>query len=509
MPGKRPAPLLDELLESGPTGQQPAPNVGMAMLLGRINNIMPVVAKKSVGDVARTTPTKQSGIGEVSQPATPGIFRRTVTPIASQQQWCFTPIATPSPSSRFTAFEHHRWGMTPGARAAAAAKSGSNPPALLAGAFSAAAAAQEPPVTSAWAAGLMGSLPVTQVASYQGPGILSLHEALRPFKDTSPKRRDDDSDSDDASSQGEQTLRSLKAAASPPPGALHPSIGSASHAIGACKRCCFFPRGRCMNGYDCEFCHYEHEKRKRKNKKKGKQVASCRLQGAQPVLSQASSNASKPCVAGLCAALGRGGSHALSIPATFATGSALVGPSHMDLPDQVTVQDLGFHSIGSAVPIARPFLTGSQAPTKAQLQPQPGRSASFAHDAPAAYHTYQVSPMLQMPCSSAIPPYQATYQVGDTSYYMQQALPTMGTGVPFCAAPPQPQAISMSIGLSMVAVDSAMPQSFQAAVSWHQHQPPNGVQQRLPIADQHLAQAYAAVPPPPMQPPKLQWQMPF
>lgn len=32
----------------------------------------------------------------------------------------------------------------------------------------------------------------------------------------------------------------------------------------------FFPRNRCNNGYDCDFCHYEHEKRKRKNKKSKK-----------------------------------------------------------------------------------------------------------------------------------------------------------------------------------------------------------------------------------------------
>lgn len=48
-----------------------------------------------------------------------------------------------------------------------------------------------------------------------------------------------------------------------------PSMGSAQHAEGACKRCCFFPKGRCQNGYNCEFCHFEHEKRKRKKKKKG------------------------------------------------------------------------------------------------------------------------------------------------------------------------------------------------------------------------------------------------
>lgn len=52
----------------------------------------------------------------------------------------------------------------------------------------------------------------------------------------------------------------------------HPSRGSVLHAEGQCKRCCFFPRNRCSNGYDCEFCHYEHDKRsnrKRKAKKSG------------------------------------------------------------------------------------------------------------------------------------------------------------------------------------------------------------------------------------------------
>jgi len=49
-----------------------------------------------------------------------------------------------------------------------------------------------------------------------------------------------------------------------------PSAGSARHGEGTCKRCCFFPKGRCSNGYDCQFCHFAHEKRKAKNKKKKK-----------------------------------------------------------------------------------------------------------------------------------------------------------------------------------------------------------------------------------------------
>lgn len=50
-----------------------------------------------------------------------------------------------------------------------------------------------------------------------------------------------------------------------------PSVGSAGHAHGLCKRCCFFPKGRCLNGYACNFCHFSHEKRIRKNKHKNRQ----------------------------------------------------------------------------------------------------------------------------------------------------------------------------------------------------------------------------------------------
>jgi len=45
-----------------------------------------------------------------------------------------------------------------------------------------------------------------------------------------------------------------------------PSIGSIGHFAGQCSRCCFQTKGRCLNGYNCRFCHYEHEKRPRKKK---------------------------------------------------------------------------------------------------------------------------------------------------------------------------------------------------------------------------------------------------
>lgn len=52
--------------------------------------------------------------------------------------------------------------------------------------------------------------------------------------------------------------------------AVLPSVGSAAHSEGKCKRCCFFPKGRCSNGVDCQFCHFAHEKRKAAKTKKKK-----------------------------------------------------------------------------------------------------------------------------------------------------------------------------------------------------------------------------------------------
>lgn len=55
-----------------------------------------------------------------------------------------------------------------------------------------------------------------------------------------------------------------------------PSIGSAGHADGTCKRCAFFPKGRCKNGADCTHCHFEHPKplrsRRRKRCAKGAEI---------------------------------------------------------------------------------------------------------------------------------------------------------------------------------------------------------------------------------------------
>jgi len=66
------------------------------------------------------------------------------------------------------------------------------------------------------------------------------------------------------------------------PDAKLPSLGSASHGLGQCKRCCFEPKGRCMNGENCQFCHFAHEKRKPKHKKKAKKSRRKRGSAASP-----------------------------------------------------------------------------------------------------------------------------------------------------------------------------------------------------------------------------------
>lgn len=47
---------------------------------------------------------------------------------------------------------------------------------------------------------------------------------------------------------------------------LFPSVGSAGHFSGECSRCCFFPKGRCQNGADCNFCHFDHDVQPRRKR---------------------------------------------------------------------------------------------------------------------------------------------------------------------------------------------------------------------------------------------------
>jgi len=52
-----------------------------------------------------------------------------------------------------------------------------------------------------------------------------------------------------------------------------PSIGSALHGKGECKRCNFFSKGRCQNGRNCTFCHFTHDKRKPSRQEKRERQA--------------------------------------------------------------------------------------------------------------------------------------------------------------------------------------------------------------------------------------------
>lgn len=62
-------------------------------------------------------------------------------------------------------------------------------------------------------------------------------------------------------SQHEDVSAIVSSASADPVGL--PSIGSAGHEQGLCKRCAFFPKGRCKNGADCTHCHMEHPKQVR------------------------------------------------------------------------------------------------------------------------------------------------------------------------------------------------------------------------------------------------------
>lgn len=63
-----------------------------------------------------------------------------------------------------------------------------------------------------------------------------------------------------------------------------PSIGSSGHATGECKRCAFFPKGRCLNGADCTHCHFPHDERRRRRNRRQHNVANTVLHKSGEVL---------------------------------------------------------------------------------------------------------------------------------------------------------------------------------------------------------------------------------
>lgn len=87
-----------------------------------------------------------------------------------------------------------------------------------------------------------------------------------PSTASAPKRQEEQRQSPEAHAQVANT------------GAQHlneddlPSVGSKGHFDGTCKRCAFFPKGRCLNGKDCTHCHLPHESRPRNRKRRARRA---------------------------------------------------------------------------------------------------------------------------------------------------------------------------------------------------------------------------------------------
>merc|ERR1719324_1087583 len=77
-----------------------------------------------------------------------------------------------------------------------------------------------------------------------------------------------------------------------------PSVGSAQHSLGDCRRCNFFAKGRCRNGLECPFCHLPHERRKLSRQEKREQQAARQQQEAYDSSDSASEDESMPLQSG-------------------------------------------------------------------------------------------------------------------------------------------------------------------------------------------------------------------
>mmetsp|Transcript_11671 Transcript_11671/g.31357 ORF Transcript_11671/g.31357 Transcript_11671/m.31357 type:complete len:413 (+) Transcript_11671:62-1300(+) len=271
MPPRRPEPLSEEFFTP-------------PVLLGSTNNGIPLPVKNTFLDVpSGFTPKsmKHAPAKMMSAPAevknAPGFLQRALeasvaaatapqgaiptalpsTPPGLESIASYTPFATPTPTGGSCAFPY--WALAPIANE-------EQQMALAVGSRLA------PPVGN-----LGHCLPVRSLQGPQSHVLAPAVASTRAPREEKPPQPtpwlwhdevDDEAsmDSEDGQSTSPEPLNAPR----PPPSAVHPSIGSVEHAAGTCKRCCFFPRGRCTNGYNCCFCHYDHEKRKRKNKKKGK-----------------------------------------------------------------------------------------------------------------------------------------------------------------------------------------------------------------------------------------------
>eukprot|EP00443_Scrippsiella_acuminata_P063934 CAMPEP_0115427618 /NCGR_PEP_ID=MMETSP0271-20121206/29546_1 /TAXON_ID=71861 /ORGANISM="Scrippsiella trochoidea, Strain CCMP3099" /LENGTH=449 /DNA_ID=CAMNT_0002852669 /DNA_START=57 /DNA_END=1407 /DNA_ORIENTATION=+ len=276
MPVNRPEPLSVEFEETA-SFVAPLTAPAGATLLGRTRHATPIMGVKK--PLAVTTP-----LGHAPVPPTPGAINRLtplarISPLGSVRSGSsplqqalgftppFTPMMTPSPTGGQGLF-HRDLKMS-----IAAAAAGCLPAPSATSAVPCASVGQDAEK------GRSGSIIHGTRLITEAPTSLT---AIR----LAEEEEDDENDDDDNNESGDdinqpQALRRPEDAPKPPKGAVHPSLGSAGHASGACKRCCFFSRGKCANGYECMFCHYEHDKRKRRTKRAGRKKAVAALLAAQ------------------------------------------------------------------------------------------------------------------------------------------------------------------------------------------------------------------------------------
>jgi len=305
---------------------------------------------------------------------------------------------------------------------------------------------------------------------------------------------DDEDDDDESVAESEAALQPTSRAPEdvprPPPGALHPSLGSEAHASGGCKRCCFFPRGRCMNGYECGFCHYDHDKRKRKNKKrktKGSPTVTASVGSRADVLSSAREASPTTAAAAtlLPAATGQEpveGMRKIALaPAMLeersapAAGTAVAMAPNATMPGASPQTYLGYYQAPEASLSPASLLTGAYAQQQFFLYGAPGQA-----EAAASYQAWAGAEVAA----------GGREAIADQHYIALQAMAVEGYAPAAAAGPPL-----LSTGCSGCRACGGGPCCGACGGSGAG---PLGVQVLLPPALQ------GGPAPPPMQPPRLQ-----
>jgi len=311
---------------------------------------------------------------------------------------------------------------------------------------------------------------------------------------------DSDEDDDDDSEDGTvaHDLRHPEDAPKPPSGALHPSLGSEAHTSGTCKRCCFFPRGRCTNGYECEFCHYEHEKRKRKNKKKkktaGTTTTAASSGGAGSSALEAVPGQVAPTTAETTSVYSTATDHGIAeekprqaigqphIETHSATVTSMAGAVAPQTYNYITPYEVG--NASSAAPMLTQGYPGYPMEYAQGYETLYGQQQFFYYDAPSDPNAV---------CQVA--PDAAAQQWQQQQIYACAAATTMGSSCAYAAAPPSMQLGGQSqsnpqMTTQVYMLPPAVSQASQGMTP-PPHQPPR------------LLQVSELTPPPPVQSPKL------